>query len=132
MLDIVSKNVSQSEADRNIILNIIVTPHVFYTCPADKRARVKGWVRCVDRGGSADASFEAAGISLFTWDSNVSQITVQRNANRTPQQLSTFGGGMIAPIDVILEAGQTIRAIQSGGFTNAQFKINAKVRELPA
>jgi len=133
LLDIISKNVSQIEADRNIILNTTTTPFIYYTCPAGKRARISGWVRCVDRGGSNEASFEAAGVVLYTWNDSTSHVGLgSAGYLLLPERMTTFGGGEVAKLNVILEATETIRAIQNLGFTNAQFKIYAQVKELPA
>jgi len=115
-----------------IVQNSTTTPIVWYTCPAGKKAIIKGFVRCVDRGAAANASFEAGGIVLAIWN-NVSNSAAAagNNAQEQPENLSTFAGGMSFPIDVELTAGQTIRGIQNSG-SNAQFKINVKVKELPA
>jgi len=130
LLDIISKNISQSLAERNIILNTVVTPFIYYTCPAGKRAKIKGWIRCVDRGGATIARFEAAGIRLFAWNTAASQATVANTYEDRPESLTTSAGGKIANIDLVLEAGEDIRATQNA-FTNAQFKINVTVKELP-
>lgn len=127
----VSTNAVATIPTTPIIQNTTVTPAVFYTCPAGKKALIKGEVRCVDRGAAATASFEAAGVVLFIWNTAASQVTVAQTHLDTPEILSTNGGGKVAPFEVQLAAGETIRGIQNSG-TNAQFKINAKVQESPA
>lgn len=114
-----------------IIDNTTVTPAVFYTCPTGKKALIKGEVRCVDRGAAANASFEAAGVVLAIWNTNVSHLSISSTYLDTPEGLTTSSGGTVFPFEVELTAGQTIRGIQNSG-SNAQFKINAKVKELPA
>jgi len=127
----VSTNSVSTIPETPIILNTILTPAVFYTCPAGKKAKIKGQVRCVDRGAAANASFEAGGIVLAIWNTNVALTTGAFNQDTTPEGLTTANGGMNYSIDVELTAGQTIRGIQNSG-TNSQFKINAKVQESPA
>jgi len=133
LLDIISKNISQSLAERNIILNTTTTPFIYYTCPVGKRASIKGWVRCVDRGGASNCSFEAAGVVMWIWNTNAGHQSISDHPAYTErtQAMTTSSGGDIAMVDLVLEAGQFIRVIQNA-FTNAQFKCNFKVKELPA
>lgn len=106
-------------------------PITYYTCPTGKRARIIGTVVCRDRGAATSVNFVVAGIIMFTWNTNISQITVNRSAEWTPRGLSTFSGGFIAPFDVVLEAGETLSTSQSSG-DNAEIDFNAEVQELPA
>jgi len=126
----VALNAIQKLPGVGIIQNTTVTPAVFYTCPAGKKAKITGTVRCVDRGAAANASFEAGGVVLAIWNQSAAQLSVNVNENVTPESLSTSGGGMLFHIDVDLTAGQTIRGIQNTG-SNAQFKINAESVETP-
>ncbi len=116
--------------ESNIIRNITLTPDVIYTCPAGKKAKITGEVRCVDRGAAANASFEAGGVVFYRWDTNASQVTIDSGYLKTPNDMTTFSE-MPAQVDLILQAGQFIRVIQNSG-TNAQFKVNLQVLELPA
>jgi len=127
----VALNAIQKLPGIGIILNTIVTPAVFYTCPANKKAIIKGEIRCVDRGAAANASFEAAGVVLAIWNTNASQVTIASTFLDTPEGLTTTSGGKVYPFTVELAAGETIRGIQNTG-SNAQFKINSIVEETPA
>jgi len=113
-----------------IIQNTTVTPAVFYTCPAGKKAKIKGEVRCVDRGAAANSSFEGGGVVLAIWVTAAAQLSVAQTFLDTPESLTTSGGGKVYPFEVILAAGETIRGIQNSG-SNSQFKINANVEETP-
>jgi len=70
---------------------------------------------------------------LYRWTTNVGYQTITDHPNWTerPEQMTTASGGSAGIIDLILEASQNIRTIQNSG-TNAQFKINVSVMELPA
>jgi len=127
----VSTNAVSTIPETPIIQNTVLTPTIFYTCPAGKKAKITGFVRCVDRGAAANASFEAGGVVLFIWNTAAVQNTLQNSYITTPEQLTTALGGQNAFFEVTLIAGQTIRGIQNSG-TNSQFKINAKVQESPA
>lgn len=90
-------------------------------------------VRCVDRGGSGSADFRAKSIVLHTWNTDVfNSSNAQPGWIERPENMSTANVGESALIDLVLEATETIDLIQSGGFTNAQFKVNIQVKELPA
>jgi len=71
---------------------------------------------------------------LHRWNSSASfgGVTTHPAYLERPADMTTSGEGEVALIDLVLEGGQTIRVHQNGGFTNAQFKIDFRVQELPA
>lgn len=129
MLDIIAKNTSQVEQAEGMNQLVVLQPHTYYTCPVGKRARAVGQVRCRNRGAAANAHFRVAAQILFGWNTAL-QLFNNENYLDTPTRLSTFGGGMIAQFDVVLEAGETLQSTQTAG-TNAEFIVNFKVKELP-
>lgn len=131
MLDIISKTTSQALQEISIIRNIILTPDIIYTCPVGKRARCKGRVVCEDRGAAAVARFLANAVSLFEWNSNANFAGVSSHPAylSRPFDMTTLTDEP-ALFDLVLEAGQNIMVNQNAG-TNAQFKIDIKIRELP-
>ena len=107
---------------------IVLQPHTWYTCPAGKKARVKGSVQCTGRGAAATADFIAAGVIMFRWSRNtVSPLPYLDN----PRDLTTSQGGQFAEFEIDLAAGDTIVTDQNAG-TNAEFNVWAKVQETPA
>jgi len=92
---------------------------------------ITGTVRCVDRGAGANASYEAGGVVIWIWNTDQDFGAVPLASESRPDGLTTARGGENMKADCELEAGQFIRGIQNAG-ANAQFKINAKVKELPA
>jgi len=106
---------------------IVLQPHTWYTCPAGKKAIVKGRVQCTGRGAAAVANFEAAGVVMYAWTSASSGTT---NADIIPRSLRTGGGGQFAFFEVELSAGEIIETTQDTG-TNAEFNVWADVQETP-
>jgi len=104
---------------------IVLQPHTWYTCPAGKKAIVKGRVQCTGRGAAATASFEVAGVIMFTWTS----AGTPRGWELSPRDLAS-GDDEFAFFEVELSAGDIIETTQSTG-TNAEFNVWAKVQETP-
>ncbi len=106
---------------------VVLQPNTWYTCPTDKKARVKGRVQCTGRGAAATADFIAAGVIMFRWVAGAAIGDYLEN----PRNLSTVNGGQFAEFEVDLAAGDTIVTDQSSG-TNAEFNVWACVKESPA
>jgi len=121
-------SVAQKIPEFEINDRIVLQPHTWYTCPAGKKAIVKGNVKCTGRGAAAVARFEAAGIRMFEWDR--ATVAVNENYIDTPDSLTTSGGGQTAFFDIELSAGDIIETTQDAG-TNAEFEVFAKVQETP-
>jgi len=120
-------SIAQKIAEFEINDRIVLQPHVWYTCPAGKKAIVKGSVQCTGRGAAANADFNIAGILKFSWPSAGG---VQQSYIDGPRALSVVNGGQQAFFDVELSAGDTIETTQNTG-TNAEFNVFAKVQETP-
>jgi len=130
LLEIISKNKSQSiqQVGQNVI-NTTTTPVIVYTCPAGKRAHVKGWIAGIQRGAST-VMFVNAGNpvqSIARWD--LGGLAQNDDAPLATGGLSMrFNTGY--NIDIILEAGQLVSLTQNAG-NNAQFKRAVNIEELP-
>lgn len=107
---------------------VVLQPNTWYTCPAGKKAIVKGRVQCTGRGAAANADFNAAGIFMFSWN-NSAAVEVDRTTSQ-PRNLSDANGGQLAFFEVELAAGETITTTQNTG-TNAEFNVWASVQESP-
>jgi len=104
---------------------IVLQPHTWYTCPTGKKAIVKGRIQCTGRGAAASASFEAAGVIMFTWVSGSGSIGWEQS----PRALND-GSDEFALFEVELSAGDIIETTQNSG-TNAEFNLWADVQETP-
>jgi len=107
---------------------VVLQPNTWYTCPAGKKARVKGSVQCTGRGAAATADFIAAGVVMFRWNKSTAPVGDYLEA---PRGLTTQDGGQFAEFEVDLAAGDTIVTDQNSG-TNAEFNVWACVKESPA
>jgi len=104
---------------------IVLQPHTWYTCPAGKKAIVKGSVQCTGLGAAANADFQVAGVTMFRW----LVTALNLDFNIAPRELSV-GDSAFAEFEVELSAGDIIETIQSTG-TNSEFNVWAKVQETP-
>ena len=104
---------------------VVVQPRTWYTCPAGKKAFVRGSVACTGRGAAATADFKAGGEIMYRW-TNAGPATL--DANIVPRLLST---PQYAEFLVELAAGEIIETVQDSG-TNAEFNLFAEVKETPA
>jgi len=86
-------------------------------------AKVKGRVQCTGRGAAATASFEVAGVIMFTWVVGSGSLGWEMS----PRALND-GTDEFALFDVELSAGEIIETTQSTG-TNAEFNVWAEVVE---
>jgi len=106
---------------------IVLQPHTWYTCPANKKAIVTGRVQCTGRGAAGVAHFEAAGVIMFTW---VAGGTIVGSWDEVPRNLKD-ALDQFALFEVELAAGDIIETTQDVG-TNAEFNVWSKVQETPA
>ena len=119
----VALNSVQKIPEIQILDQIVVQPHTWYTCPAGKKAIVKGNCVCENAGAAATCDLDFNGVSHAEW-----QAVGGRTDQNIPQDLAI---GVKFDFEVELSAGQTIITDQSAG-TNANFKMNATIRETPA
>lgn len=97
-------------------------PVTYYTCPAGKRAVVKGKAVCGGTGAAATVDIIAKSISICEWQSAGGGTDIN-----VPQDLAV---GTEYPFELQLEAGETLESQQNSG-TNADITMNAEVRETP-
>jgi len=121
------RNAAQNIPTFEINGRIVLQPHTWYTCPAGKKALVKGSVQCTNRGAAANADFNVAGVLLFSW---ITGGAIVADYIDGPRSLSTVNSGQQAFFDVELSAGEIIETTQNTG-TNAEFNVFAKVQESP-
>lgn len=127
---VISRNQAQKISSVEINGRVVLQPNTWYTCPAGKKAIVKGRVQCTSRGAAANADFNAAGVLMFSWN-NVSSPSANTTWETAPRALTTLNGGQFALFEVELAAGETITTTQNTG-TNAEFNLWASVTETPA
>jgi len=134
---IIAKTAIQKNPAIGININTTLQPHIYYTCPAGKVAKVKGRVTCVSTGAAAEGRFLVGTVIQNRWQSSVGSSRTQA------QVLDTFqfaDDGFVDRVTAIntfmtfeftLNAGENFSTDQSSG-TNAQFKVFAEVLESPA
>jgi len=105
---------------------VVLQPNTWYTCPAGKKARVKGSVQCTGRGAAATADFIAAGVVMFRWVAGTASEGWEKSPRNLNDAVDEF-----ALFEVDLAAGDTIVTDQDAG-TNAEFNVWACVKESPA
>jgi len=120
-------NVSQKIQSFEINDRIVVQPNTWYTCPAGKKAIVKGRVQCTGLGAAAQANFLIAGVVMFRWGGAAAIGDYLEN----PRSLSVANGGQFALFEVELSAGDIVETTQDAG-TNSEFNLWAEVRETDA
>jgi len=94
----------------------------FYTCPAGKKAIVKGIAVCTGTGAAANVSLQFVGVSIATW-----LATSGINDNKLVFNMAI---DVFFPYEVQLAAGEVMRYVQDSG-TNAEMNINAEIQETP-
>jgi len=104
----------------------VVQPTTWYTCPAGKKAIVKGFVQCTGNGAAATTDFKARGEIMFRW---VAGATVVGSHLETPRNLK-YSVEQFAEFKTELAAGDIIETVQNTG-TNSEFNVFADVQETP-
>lgn len=100
---------------------IVLQPHTWYTCPAGKKAIIKGHAVCTGTGAAANTTHRIAGVTVRrclaagggsnSWDRDIA-----------PNVGYDFEGQMAA--------GEIMDTIQDSG-TNAEWDILSEVQETP-
>jgi len=136
LLDIVAKNTQQKSPAIAINIRTLIQPHVYYTCPVGKIAKVTGKVGCTFRGAATESRFNFAGIIMFAWVTAAKKTVVPAQdvggefGINEPRNMTTFGGGQYGRIDDTLMAGELISTSQNSG-TNSEFNVFLEITELP-
>jgi len=115
----------------------VVQPTTWYTCPAGKKAIVKGKVTCTGTGAGAEGRFVAGGTIMYRWTGSAVTGTNVAVIDDTATYFQANGTQFNTPLNVFrtfevqLAAGETIQTTQDSG-TNAEFNVFAEVQESPA
>lgn len=95
-------------------------PITYYTCPANKIAKIKGTWVCNDTGAAATVDLNVGGVSY---------AEVQASGGGTdiniPQDLAE---GLMFPFEINLNATETLAVSQNTG-TNANTRLNIVIEE---
>jgi len=118
-----TRNTIQAIAEQQIIGVIVIQPNTWYTCPTGKKAIIEGTCVCQSVGAAATTDLNFAGVSHYEW-----QASGGRSDQNIPQDLAV---GVLVHFKVELAAGEIMQTSQNSG-TNANFLLNAFVREAPA
>lgn len=98
-------------------------PTIWYTCPANKIATVRGFVALTEFGASTRGNFERITVDLAEWE-----LVGCDPSNNNPFSLCRDRPYFF---DITLNATDFIRTTQNSG-DNATFQMIAEVTELPA
>jgi len=122
---IISRNQAQKILSVPVSGRVVIQPNTWYTCPTAKKAICKGRVQCTGLGAAANASFEVAGVIMYTWIAAVPA----GDYSEFPRDLGVSNEQM-ALFEFELAAGEFIRTIQNTG-TNSEFNLWMEVTESP-
>jgi len=100
------------------LVNDVVQPTTWYTCPTGKVATVKGTCTCIDTGAAAIATLSFAGVVYATWLATGGSSVL----------LDDLAEQFVLVWTANLAAGETIITDQDSG-TNAQFKVQMEIEE---
>jgi len=118
---IVSRNQTQKITTIAINVRRVLSPFDFYTCPAGKKAVVKGTANCDNLGAATAVDLNGAGVIIHTWDTGTN----------TDWWAGDTQANTLMPFEIQLDAGETVDYSQNSG-TNASMDFFAKVEETPA
>jgi len=115
---VVRNQVQKTNKRTFALVNDVVQPTTWYTCPTGKIAIVKGSCTCVDTGAAATSTLAFGGVVHATWlATGGSNVLLDDLAEQFVLEWTAF-----------LEAGDTIVTDQNTG-TNSQFKLQMEVEE---
>jgi len=119
---VISRNNIQRSNKRSLNSSDVLQPVIYYTCPANKIAVIKGVWLCSDTGAAATVDLNAAGVSIAEV-----QATGGGTDPNIPQDLAE---GLNYAFEVTLAATETLGVTQNTG-TNAATLISAIIEEFP-
>lgn len=102
---------------------VVTQPHIWYTCPAGKKALVKGEAVCTSFGAAATTSLRGGTGPIII--RNVVSAGGSTNPWMRDLQINVKFSFAIQ-----LAAGETIDTVQDAG-VNAEWDLNAFVQETP-
>jgi len=117
---IVSRNQTQKLSTIQLLESIGLSPATFYTCPAGKKAIVKGYAVGTTFNAANNMSLLAGGITIATW------VNAGSDASQIFPLIMAIG--VRFDFEVQLAAAETINYTQDTG-TDAIMVINATVQE---
>lgn len=100
---------------------IVLQPHTWYTCPAGKKAIVKGSAVSTGTGGAANTSLQLGGVTV--------RRVLAAGGSTDPWQRD-LAPDIFFDFEGQLDAGEIMETIQDA-FTNAEWEIIASVTETP-
>lgn len=118
----VARNQTQKIPTEPINDRVVVQPNTWYTCPAGKKAIVKGSATCTSTGAAANTTLQANAIPIKVC------LAVGGGTNPWDRDIApdiTFN------FEVQLAAGQILNTIQNAG-VNAEWEMQAEITESPA
>ena len=117
-----ASNVVQKIPTIDIKGRVVLQPHTWYTCPAGKKAIVKGSANSTGTGAAANTTLQIGGVTVRrVLAAGGSADPWQRDL--APDVVFNFKGQ--------LDAGDIVQTIQNSG-TNAEWELIAEVHETPA
>lgn len=99
---------------------VVIQPNTFYTCPAGKKAIIKGVATCTGLGAAASVRLNAAGVRVCEWTA----------LGTTPANSKIMALNFYYPFEIQLAAGETLDSSQDAG-ANGEVNVNAEVQETP-
>jgi len=136
VFSIQAKNTAQKSASIALNDRFVLQPHTWYTCPAGKKANVKGSFECTGTGAAAIGELVVAGVIIHRWLATVATTTNTSIPRNTSRVFTNAGGvsnppvGTVQEINVDLAAGESIVTDQDSG-TNAEFNGFLQITESP-
>jgi len=136
VFSIIAKTTSQKSASFGLNSRVVLQPNTWYTCPANKKAKVKGTFMCTGTGAGAQARLSVAGVIIHRWIPtfvSTADMGIQKN---TDLYVDGLGVSHFPPVNTNFEfeyylaAGETVVTSQDSG-TNAEFNGNLEVTESP-
>lgn len=118
---IISRNQIQKTNKRVLpLVNDVLQPTTWYTCPTGKIAIVKGTCVCDDVGAAGSTFLQFAGVTYALWAASGGGTDINILGNLAP--------GVTIPFEAKLDSDDTIITDQDTG-TNAKFKLQATIEE---
>jgi len=102
--------------------NEVVQPHVWYTCPAGKKAIVQGRAMCSNLGAATEVDLDAGTLTQLRW-STTGVANALQEGRLLDLLITRFG-----PFEVELTALQTLESNQNAG-SNANVTLIGTAKE---
>lgn len=120
-LNLIPLNAVQKIPTLPIKGRIVVQPHTWYTCPAGKKAKIKGSAVVTGTGAATNTTLQGGGVTIRR---------VLLSGGSLDPSFRDLAPNVNFDFDVELAAGETLQTIQNMG-TNAEWELLANVQETP-